>query len=577
MIKVGTFCTGIGSPEFALEETEHELAFACEIDKFARASFLSRFKPKLMFQDMTKIDWKNPALATNIVIAGLPCQAFSIAGKRLGEQDKRGILIYDFYKYLKVHQPEIFILENVKGLKSINKGEIFLNWQRILGRSVNGKVIEDPHSETLGYNLHWKVLNTKNFDLPQNRERIFIVGIRSDLPNVFSFPENRILELRLRDMLEENVHEKYYLSEHLIKGLVNNDICKTIRTSGRQSTEKHSWDLVRVEGFINQNTQASKVYSKENIAPTICSGTHGYANGYIEDKLIPFGNSQDQKLSSIDGISQTLSVGHFNQPKIMVSKEVRSEEAKAIRKENLKNGFDYNPHRAKDIIFEDKDFVNTITTGQTKDNLLLIKTNTKKGFEEVSEGDSINFSQLNSETRRGRVGHQIANTLDTVCNQAIVLEVVANTDSVNEMRGRVYGDNGLSPTITAKQGGGHEPLIAVKQLNPSKESGGRQPYKQNRVFDADQLSPTLDTECGRPSYIVKNRIRRLTPLECWRLQGFSDEYFYQARHESKVEGKKNRGMSDTQLYKQAGNSISNTVVKAVLKEVWPLLDSLDIL
>lgn len=500
MIKVGTFCTGIGSPEFALEETEHELAFACEIDKFARASFLSRFKPKLIFHDMTKIDWNNPSLATNIVIAGLPCQAFSIAGKRLGEQDKRGILIYDFYKYLKVHQPEIFILENVKGLKSINKGEIFLNWQRILGRSVNGKVIEDPHPETLGYNLHWKVLNTKNFDLPQNRERVFIVGIRSDLPNVFSFPENRELKLRLRDMLEERVHEKYYLSDKMVEGLLAHQ---------QRSEEKG-------RGFKFNPTEA------EGIASCIRANNFkmGPDDNYILQK---FGNSQDHKISPLDGVAQTLSAGHFNQPKI------------------------------------------------------LVKTNTKQGYEAAAAGDSINFSQPNSETRRGRVGHQIANTLDTACNQAIVLEVVANTDSVNEMRGRVYGDNGLSPTITAKQGGGHEPLIAVKQLNPSKESGGQQPYKQNRVFDGNQLSPALDTECGRPSYTVKNRIRRLTPLECWRLQGFSDSYFYQARHESKVEGKKNRGMSDTQLYKQAGNSISNTVVKAVLKEVWPLLDSLDIL
>jgi len=501
MIKVGTFCTGIGSPEFALEETEHELTFACEIDKFARASFLSRFKPKLMFQDMTKIDWNNPALSTNIVIAGLPCQAFSIAGKRLGEQDKRGILIYDFYRYLKVHQPEIFILENVKGLKSINKGEIFLNWQRILGRSVNGKVIDDPHPETLGYNLHWKVLNTKNFDLPQNRERIFIVGVRSDIPNIYEFPENRILKLRLRDMLEENVHEKYYLSEQLISSFLKHADRHNEKGTGFACKPKTEDDI------------ANCIRANAALCPT---------DNILIEKLIPFGNSQDQKLSPLDGIAQTLSVGHFNQPKI------------------------------------------------------LVKTATKQGYE-AAAGDSINFSQPNSETRRGRVGHQIANTLDTACNQAIVLEVVANTDSVNEMRGRVYGDHGLSPTITAKQGGGHEPLIAVKQLNPSKESGGQQSYKQNRVFDGDQLSPALDTECGRPSYTVKNRIRRLTPLECWRLQGFSDEYFYQAKHESKVEGKKNRGMSNTQLYKQAGNSISNTVVKAVLQPAIMLIESLDIL
>ena len=215
MLKVATVCSGIGSPEVAIRNLgiKHEIVFGCEIDKYARQTYLANFNPNMMLEDMTKEDWKDKKYYSDLIVGGIPCQAFSLAGKRLGELDARGLLFYDFYRYVKNQQPKYFIIENVKGLLSMDKGNVFNNWKALLGQSENGNMFLHTHEDSLMYNLHWKVLNTKNFGLPQNRERVFLVGIRNDLPNDFVFPKEIPLELRLKDLLQEEVDEKYYLSE----------------------------------------------------------------------------------------------------------------------------------------------------------------------------------------------------------------------------------------------------------------------------------------------------------------------------------------------------------------------------
>ena len=215
MLKVSTFCSGIGSPEVAIKNLgiEHEIIFAAEINKYARETYLANHSTKKMINDMTIPYYEGDEWYSDINISGLPCQAFSLAGKRLGELDARGLLFYDFYRYVKNQQPKYFIIENVKGLLSMDKGNVFNNWKALLGQSENGTAFLHTHEDSLMYNLHWKVLNTKNYGLPQNRERVFLIGIRKDLPNDFVFPKEIPLELRLKDLLEENVDEKYYLSE----------------------------------------------------------------------------------------------------------------------------------------------------------------------------------------------------------------------------------------------------------------------------------------------------------------------------------------------------------------------------
>jgi DNA (cytosine-5)-methyltransferase 1 len=219
--KIGTMCSGIGSPEQALKELDipHENVFACEKDKFARQTYLANFTPGIMLEDMTMESWIDPGLYADIVVAGIPCQSFSLAGKRQGENDPRGLLIYDFIRYVKNQRPKVFIIENVKGLLSDASGKTFGKWLELLGCSRNGQPNMFNHPGSLGYNLHYRVLNAKHYGLPQNRERVFIIGIRSDLPSKFVWPKRVVLKDRLIDLLESEVDEKYHLSESQIKNI----------------------------------------------------------------------------------------------------------------------------------------------------------------------------------------------------------------------------------------------------------------------------------------------------------------------------------------------------------------------
>ncbi len=237
-IKIATVCSGIGSPEQALKELDipHEISFACEIDKYARQTYLANFTPNQMYTDLTAEEWDKPKQYSDLFIGGIPCQAFSLAGKRLGELDKRGLLFYDFYRYVKNQQPKVFIIENVKGLLSDNNGITFQNWCALLGQSMNTHLNMFNHDDSLLYNLHFKVLNSKDFGVPQNRERVFLIGIRNDLPNNFRFPIGERLKIRLKDILESEVDEKYYLSDTCINRLVNGG-------EGYSSTVKNGNDI----------------------------------------------------------------------------------------------------------------------------------------------------------------------------------------------------------------------------------------------------------------------------------------------------------------------------------------------
>jgi len=270
MIKISTFCSGIGAAEQAFKNLDipHEVVFACEIDKYARMSYEANHSAETMYEDMTQHDYVDAKYYSDINISGIPCQAFSLAGLRKGENDSRGLLFYDFYRYVKNQQPKVFIIENVKGLLSDNKGKTFQNWLLLLGRSVNSHEQMFIHEDSLEYNLHYTVLNSKNFGVPQNRERVFIVGIRKDLPNDFRFPIGWRLDKRLRDVLETEVDEKYYLSEKMSLFLKN-----------REGSFKPSFDITKeskciVSGYyktpgdgqyVQVNSETSKGYETAKI------------------------------------------------------------------------------------------------------------------------------------------------------------------------------------------------------------------------------------------------------------------------------------------------------------------------
>jgi DNA (cytosine-5)-methyltransferase 1 len=387
MIKVGSDFSGVGAFDQALRRLniKHKTIFACDWDKYARQTYIENYgEPQYFPKDVFNRDIPKESL--DIYMTSPPCQAFSLAGNRKGEDDKRGVLFYNSHEFIKINKPRYFIFENVKGLLSDDKGRTFQRWLDYLGKSINGNPILFPHPESVNYHIYFKVLNSKDFGVPQNRERVFIIGIRDDEDNYFRFPKAEHLKLKLKDILQDDVDDKYYLSDKMIK-------------------------------FIrNTNFRESKPVSIEGIAP--CQKVGG-----------------------------------------------------------------------------------DVTCFEIKTHSLYPKS---------------------SKTGKGGTGHLTKEDGTSYCI-----------------------DTGNSQAVELK----------VKQLNPSLESGGKQPYQQNRIYDINGINPALNSgqEIWGGNILNTNKIRRLTPRECFRLQDFPETFAWSC--------------SDSQAYKQAGNSITVGVLAKIIEKL----------
>lgn len=298
MLKIGTACSGIGSPEQALKNLKipHSIEYAIEIDKHAKKTYLLNHESKLFFDDITKI---NPSElpSVDIFVAGFPCQAFSIAGNRKGFEDTRGTIFFNILEILKETQPSCFILENVKGLLNHDNGRTFetiINSLSNNSATSEGQLCLFPNVDSLNYNVYYKVLNAKNYGVPQNRERIFIIGFKDEVD--FKFPKTQPLKYFLKDLLEQNVKEKYYVSDTVLKKLLkdfipqnNQDYLKIDKqgnvktnqeiasclTGGGNSGGNHSDMDLLVMFNTGKNPQSNRVYSSETIACCQNSGSGG--------------------------------------------------------------------------------------------------------------------------------------------------------------------------------------------------------------------------------------------------------------------------------------------------------------
>lgn len=431
-MKILELFSGYGTASFALKQLgiPYELVGYSDIDKYANQCFQQNHGGKEL-GDCTKID-PSDLEDFDLLTGGFPCQAFSVAGKGLGEQDTRGTLFHEIIRIATVKKPRYMLLENVKGLMSKRHRPTF------------DKIISELYR--IGYFVKWQVLNTKEHGIPQNRERVFFVCFKSwtDFCN-YEWPEKEELKIFLKDILEENVDEKYYLKEHTIKRLLNNG-----------------------EGF------KSKI--NPEVGSCLFASMHKVARG----------------------------MDMVEQPFIAAS-----------RGRNISNPSDRTPGNIVEQRLEPKldGTSNTISTVQ-KDNYVCVKNATKKGYVEGYDGDEISLEHPDSKTRRGRVQEQIAPTLQCNDQKGVIIKVGSLSggtwDKRHESSRRVYSPEGICPCIPTAQGGGITPKIL------------------------DGLT-----------------IRKLTPTECFRLQGFLND-------EVNLEG-----LSNTQRYKLAGNGQSVNVVKKI--------------
>lgn len=178
MLRVGTLCSGIGAYEQALinQGITHQIKFACEIDALARQQYQANYQPEFFAQDLTTLDATSFKDQIDILVGGTPCQPFSRANSSAqGLHDSRGELFFHFIRIVNECTPKYFIFENVQGVLSHDQG---YTWQ----------VMRDSF-DTLDYQWSYQVLNARHYDNAQNRPRLFVVGVRGDLDQVFSFPE----------------------------------------------------------------------------------------------------------------------------------------------------------------------------------------------------------------------------------------------------------------------------------------------------------------------------------------------------------------------------------------------------
>lgn len=190
---------GIGGIRTPFQNLGGECVFSSEIDKYAVQSYEANYGEKPS-GDITKIE-ASSIPNFDILLAGFPCQAFSIAGKREGFNDTRGTMFFEVERILEEKKPKCFLLENVKGLMNHDRGKTF-------------KIMLDILENKLNYKVYYKVLNAKNFGLPQNRERVMIVGFKNHNIN-FEFPESLNIQTKLGDILESNPDEKYTISDKI--------------------------------------------------------------------------------------------------------------------------------------------------------------------------------------------------------------------------------------------------------------------------------------------------------------------------------------------------------------------------
>ena len=413
---------GIGGFRFGMESAGHECIGFCEIDKFARASYkaIHNTEGEIELHDITTVtDEEIRAIGhVDVICGGFPCQSFSIAGSRRGFEDTRGTLFFEIARFADILKPKYLFLENVKGLLNHDRGNTF----KTILRALDG----------LGYDTEWQVLNSKNFSVPQNRERVFIIG-------------------------------------HLREGRTRR-IFPIIRENAKSDNQQSKIEIVGNTKNPNGTSQGtgSVVYDSNGLIGTLC------ARDYKEPKQIAIPVLTPDRAEKRQNGRRFKTDG---EPMFTLTAQDRH--GVVVENEIKKFGTIKPNFNQSGVVYETDGIAPTIRAyqGGGLEPKIRVKEATSQGYAEAEIGDSVNLSHPNSKTRRGRVGKQIANTLLTGESQGVV----------------------------------------------------------------------------EPDF----RIRKLTPRECWRLQGFPDWAFDKAQEVN----------SNSQLYKQAGNSVTVNVIAAIAKEL----------
>lgn len=504
-------------------DKQWELVNFCEFDKYATKSYcaIHNVDESKNLGDITKVD-ETELDNFNMICGGSPCQDFSVAGKQKGSvwtcrdcvddngkhfeynpltvhwskrnccpncgskniEKTRSSLLVEYLRVVRSNRPNFGIYENVKNIV----GKQF--------KDTTFKLFTDELEE-YGYNVYWKVLNAKNYGIPQNRERVYLLFIKKDLDNgKFEFPEPFDNGLRLKDLLEDKVDEKFYISDEKVERFITN--------LNDKNSLLYDPCQVKREGKSREYSEyAPTLTSRDYKDPRLVNENVVRQVGNISDCNGAWDNPQVGRVYDVSGCSPTLNTcsGGGHEPKVIT-------------------GIDKSYNNPKFI-----ETANCITSREDRG---------------VSNRESEGTAVLETPN--------ISYCLDSNYYKGTTIE-----QYMNKHRRQLIVENNK---VAIKQ--------ALETLNENDCKPGDTINAFNKHVDKSGYSPTLTTRPeGFKTAILpvtdNIRIRKLTPRETFRLMGFSDENFDAAQK---------AGVSNSQLYKQAGNSIVVDVLYYIYVELY---------
>ena len=589
MLKIIELFAGIGSQTQALKNigVEHEVVAISEIDKYCIKSYKALHGEDVPnLGDICKIE-KLPK--ADMWTYSFPCQDLSVAGKLAGiKEGTRSGLLYQVERLLGVAKeqnelPKYLLLENVKNLVSKRFIGDFNRWLEYL--------------ESLGYNNYWQVLNAKDYGIPQNRERVFCISILGE-HKPYVFPEKQELKTKLKDLLESEVEERFYLSQKMINCFMsdgtgnyprkerflqnitreNRDVGNSVTTlAGNRPT-----DNFVVEKFgnkaLDETLEQNEVQDgdfidgfnrkvKKDIAGTITTRVSDSNATFVAfkkeelcDDLIKDGkvnegdvinHSRDEPKVNSKGVSPTLTtrcdeLGVAVVPlkrgyDCEIKEEVENPKGVDVIGNYSKSGFNQTPVVNKNGIAP------TVTENHGQVTAIAIKNNTKKGYLLAEEGDAVDISGR-MEWHRGTVQKGISQTITTAGGDNV--GVVLKDDAYSDLEKELFTEDGNIHRYV-----GSEKIDEFKEGQMATTSFPNGYGHGPRTHD-ESISLTRSE---RPSVKYNLRIRKLTSRECLRLMGWSD---------AQIDKIQTSGVSQSQQYKQAGNGIVVQVLEAIFKNLF---------
>jgi len=445
--------SGIGGFRLGLERVGFKCVWSCDNDKYANQVYTKRFGAENHHAgDVRQVDAEGVP-DHDLLCAGFPCQAFSVAGRRKGFEDTRGTLFFEICRIAEAKKPPLLLLENVKGLLSHDEGFTF----QVILESL----------EELGYWVEWQVLNSKHFGVPQNRERVFIIGHLGERGGREVFPIGETIEV-----------------------------------------DKEVGGKAEIKRVVGSGREMARIYAPEGISPTI---------------RVPSGGWHQPNIATCIDRNYRKGVDKHGQRTMIMADRTRTYAGKG---RNLESP---------------KPISNAISSVQ-KDNLVV---------------QAVELTYRKANMKRGRFS-KVCHALDQGSSKGVILH-------------NIYGGfKEHSPTIRTPKGGDHIPYLLLRtaqrkpQAKAIKKVGNIFPsgHEAGDILHPGGISGTLrpmeprgPCKVRSPKIVVQApelnfgelRIRRLTPIECERLQGFPDGW--------------TEGVSDTQRYKLLGNAVTVPVIE----------------